>query len=210
MQSVLKLCVGLSLCVWFIGCRSASPGKPNDSSLVRVAIVKLVNASGNSMYDYLGDSLTDAAVSSMDKKFVYARIPEEETRDLYNELSAKGGVFSDARQRSHALAIDADLIMSGYFKTTPGKKGDSAAIVIHVFRGDQSAIVAKISRTAVISGAIFKDIEAIANELVKTMIEYRRSQLRQRGVKEDETAAAQKIKLTRESINLIPFIPPIF
>ncbi len=164
------------------------------------------------MDGYLGvsASLTDAAQSSMDKQFVYEPIPAEKSADLAVSLEKKDGVMEIADLRAHALAIDADLIIYGFFKTTPGKKGDTADISVTVFRADKGAAIGNLNRKALVSGAIFKDIDVMAADVVRQIAEYRKSQNAAAGKKEPGEASGEKIHLTRDSLNMLPFIPPVF
>jgi len=191
-------------------CSSVRQREVNTSSLVRVAIVKLVNASGKPMYDYLSESLTDATASSMDKKFVYSRVPSEQTSRTLEDLTEAGGIVEASRMRSQALEMDADLVICGNFRTTPGKRGDTAEIAVTVFRADTAVVVAQISRSAIISGEMFKEIDAIAAEIVSQMVEYHTSQKIATVTDDHIESSGAKIHLTRKSLNIAPFIPPIF
>lgn len=209
-NKVTHILVSTVLLAIIVSCKSGGPRKVDESSLVRVAIVKLVNASGNALYDYLSDTLTDAAQNSMDKKFVYNRLAADQTTGMFTELKEKKGELENSRLRGYALELDADLVIFGHFTSTQGKRGDSAEIVVRVFRSDKSTMIAELKKNAVISAAIFKDIDNIAAELVRRIGEYRLSQIKERGEKESAAAADQKVEFTRESINIAPFIPPVF
>jgi len=210
MRKLNWLHVLIALLMFAVGaCSSGKPRKDNEKSLVSVAIVKLVNVSKQANYDYLSESLTDATQSSMDKKFVYFRIPADQVTDLYAEAAEQGGNPSESSMRSLALKIDADLVIFGYYKTSAEKKGDSAEIVFNVLRTDKGTTIAKISRTAAISAKIFNDIESIATTVVAKIADYRAEQIKESGIQEVQKKG-EKIQFTRESLNIAPFIPPAF
>lgn len=205
----LKLCVIVALTA--VGaCSSAKNRKADEKSLVRVAIVKLVNVSKQPNYDYLSESLTDATQTSMGKKFVYYQFPAEKTVDLLAEVEKNPETAASSRLRSQALQIDADLLIYGFFTTVPGKKGEGLEITIKVFRTDKGINIASLKRNAVISSKIFTEIESIAAGVVAQIAEYRSDQIRENGEKDASPQSGEKIHFTRESINIAPFFPPAF
>ena len=195
--------------LWVSFCSTGKVRKSEEKSLVSVAIVKLLNASKQSNYDYLSESLTDATQTSMEKKFVYYHVPGDQLQGLSKELFNSAGNPDDDAVRSEALKIDADLVIYGYYTTTAAKKGDNVEIAFKVLRTDKGTVIAKISRNAAISARIFNDIENIAAAVVSKIADYRAEQIRESGIK-DEATANRKIQFTKESISIAPFIPPAF
>lgn len=193
-----------------VACNSRQERRVDESALVRVAIVKLVNVSKQPLYDYLSESVSDATQNSMDNKFIYFHVPAAATQAVFAELNGHEGMTGEARLREHALAMDADLIIFGSYKTFPGKRGDSIEILITIFRADRAEKIGQISRKTAISGTIFREIDTIAAELVARIVQYRKSQLQEQGQNEAASGSGAKIELTRDSINIAPFIPPIF
>lgn len=200
----------LTLVLLLTACSSRHERRVDESALVRVAIVKLVNVSKQPLYDYLSESVTDATQNSMEKKFIYFHVPAAATQQVSTELNGHEGMIGEARLREHALAMDADLIIFGSYTTSAGKKGDAIEIMITVFRADKAEKIGQINRKTRISGTIFSEIENIAAELVAQIVQYRKSQIEERGQAETAATTSGKIELTRESINIAPFIPPIF
>lgn len=210
MQGLLKkISIGYATCL-LIACGSGPKHKATDSSLVRVAIVKLVNVSGAPLYEYLSDSLTDATRASMQRKFRYFDLPAEETQRLFVRLNEQGGSMTPEELRTQALRIDADLVIYGKYTTSSAKKGDSAEITFSVFRTDKGMEIWQGNRQTKISGAIFKEIDLIAAQVVSEIAAYRKQQLAEQGETEMKETTGEKIELTRDSINIHPFIPPVF
>lgn len=210
MQNFLKSIRGAFVAGCLIACSSGTRRDAPENTLVRVAIVKLVNVSGAPLYEYLSDSLTEATRTSMQRKFHFYDLPPADTEKLFAHLSAHGGTIDSGELRAHALTIDADLVIYGRYTTSAAKKGDNAEIEFSVFRSDKAVEICRGNRKAVISGGIFKEIDLIAAKVVSEITAYREQQLTERGEIERKSTPDEKVELTRESINIYPFIPPVF
>lgn len=211
MQNFLNRCfiVVLVSIVCAPHCSSGQVNSLASDNLVRVAIVKLVNVSKQPAYEYLSDSLTEAGRASMRQKFSYTEIPSEGTTRIFADLEARAGVADAGSLRSHALAIDADILIYGHYNVSPGKKGDGVEIIFRIFRADQSAAIGELSRKTTISGKVFREIDALAGEVAAAIGAYRSRQMKEQGKAATE-ASGEKISLTRDSLNILPFIPPVF
>lgn len=193
-----------------LNCASGQGKSNGDTELVRVATIAFVNTTGQETHDYLGGSLADATTKSMEQIFAYNQIPTAKTTDLYGQLSKNKGILPPSDLRAAGLEIDADLLIYGDFKVTKGKKGDTIEITMNAFRSDRAEPVAAIVRRTQVSNRIFDEIDKMTAELVQGIVAYRRQQMEQSGQREAAAARGGKIELTRDSINIAPFIPPIF
>jgi hypothetical protein len=79
-----------------------------------------------------------------------------------------------------------------------------------VFRTDKSQIVATLIQQTQVSNRLFDEIDKMSAGLVAKIADYRMQLLRDSGRTDNTSAKDGKIELTRESINIAPFIPPIF
>lgn len=193
------------------GCKS-SPGvvKSDRAELVHVAVVEFTNLSSDSAQDYLRASISDATTQSMDRIFEYYRVPSTSTPALASDLKAHNGNLPASELRGHGLEIDADLIIYGAFSVTKGKKGDQVEITMRVFRTDKSVVIATLTQQAQVSNRLFDEIDKLAAGLVGKIVEYRKQLLTESGRQDKPAVSDAKIELTRDSINISPFIPPVF
>lgn len=189
---------------------SSAPGKAADSSeLVKVATITFVNTTGQESHDYLSGSITDATTKSMEQIFVYRQIPASSTVELYARMKQAANL-SASELRSAALSLDADLLIYGDFKVSKGKKGDAIEIRMHALRSDRGEVIAALNRQTNVSNRIFDDIDKMTEELVQSIVAYRKKQMAESGQRDIAIPKGAKIELTRDSINIAPFIPPIF
>lgn len=210
MEAYKKYILVLGCVVVFAHCASA-PGKTvNDAELVKVATIPFVNTTRQEAHDYLSGSLTDATTKSMEQIFLYRQVAAEKTSQLYDRLRQNNGTLPPGDLRSAGLSMDADLLIYGDFKVSKGKKGDAIEITMNAFRSDRAEPVAGIVRRTTVSNRIFDEIDKMTAELVQALVAYRRKQMAEAGLREVERAQGAKIELTRDSINIAPFIPPIF
>ena len=205
-QIIMSTCVALLL----ISCAS-TPGRESQSGeLVKVATVNFVNTSGQDAHEYLGGSLADATVRSMERIFLYRQIPAESVGALYSQLKRAQGNLPPSELRSAALSMDADLLIHGTFHVSKGKKGDAIEIRMQAFRADRGEVIVALVRQTNVSNRIFDEIDKMTAELVQSIVAYRKQQMADSGQREAASAQGARIELTRESINIAPFIPPIF
>ncbi len=210
MKSAMKLFSAAFIAIALAGCASAPDRGADNAELVRVATLNFVNTSGEESHDYLGTSLGDATVRSMQRIFVYHSIPAERTSGLYGRLKEVQGNLSPADLRSAALSMDADLLIHGDFKVSKGKKGDSIEIRMQAFRADRGEVIAALSRQTNVSNRIFDELDRMTADLVQRLVAYRQKQMADSGQRDTSASKGGKLELTRESINIAPFIPPIF
>ena len=208
MRKTMKKFAPIYVALLFFAC-SKNVKKDDHDHLVKIATVKLVNASGQPMYDYLSDSLTDATKESMNKKFVYSAIPAAKTADLYADVKKSPTKPSKSDLRNEALAIDADLVIYGSFTVSKAAKGDEVEFGVTIFRTDKAQFIETINKKTAITAELFTIIEKLSGEIVQRIEAYNNAQLKESGVAQ-KNQKDQKIELTREGMNIEPFIPPSF
>lgn len=210
MESVKKIILALGCVAFYTHCASAQGKTVNDAELVKVATIPFVNTARQEAHDYLSSSLADATTKSMEQIFLYRQVSAEKSSQLYEKLRQNNGTLPPGDLSSAGLSMDADLLIYGDFKITKGKKGDAIEITMNAFRSDRAEPVAGIVRRTTVSNRIFDEIDKMTAELVQALVAYRRKQMAEAGQREVERVPGAKIELTRESINIAPFIPPIF
>lgn len=190
---------------------SSTPGKATErSELVKVATVTFVNTTGLESHDYLSGSITDATTKTMEQIFVYHQVPVSSTAELHTRMKRAQANLAVSDLRSEALSLDADLLIYGDFKVSKGKKGDAIEIRMHALRSDRGEVIAVLNRQTNVSNRIFDDIDKMTAELVQSIVAYRQKQMAESGLRDVAPPKGAKIELTRDSINIAPFIPPIF
>lgn len=194
-----------------MGCRSSGgKGEPDRAELVHVAAVEFTNLSNDSAQDYLRASISDATTQSMDKIFEYYHIPSARTSEIASDLKANNGKLKPSELRSYGLSLDADLLIYGSFNVTKGKKNDQIEIAMTVFRTDKSEVIATLTQQTQVSNRLFDEIDKLSALLVAKIADYRKQLLRESGREDKAAGKEEKIELTRDSINIAPFIPPVF
>lgn len=210
MKKGINIILTAFVAILLSGCASAAGREAENGELVKVATINFVNTSGQESHDYLGGSLGEATVRSMGQIFVYRQIPAESTGALFGKLKQAQGTLPASDLRSAALSIDADLIIHGDFKVSKGKKGDAIEIRMQAFRTDRGEVIAALSRQTNVSNRIFDEIDKMTAELVQSIVAYRKQQMAESGQRDIAMPKGAKITLSRDSINIAPFIPPIF
>ncbi|MBS0616581.1 MAG: hypothetical protein JSR44_00205 [Spirochaetes bacterium] len=193
-----------------VGSCSSTQRGHGASNLVNVAIINLVNESNDANYAYLTESVSGAIGLAMDKIFVYERLPAEKCRTVFVELNRLRERIQPVDIQSRANEIDAELVIFGSYKIEKGRRSDSVEIKISVFRADKAETLSTISKKVQISGALFSETEKISSAIVQKIVEYRRQEMRITDQQEAFAAEERKTILSKTSLNITPFIPPIF
>jgi len=190
-------------------CRSTQHGH-GTSNLVNVAIINFVNESSDANYAYLTESVSEAIGLAMDKIFVYERLSVEKCNTLFVELDRLRDRIQPTDIQNSANQIDAELVIFGSYRIEKGRRSDSVEIKISVFRVDKAETLSAITKKVKISGALFGETEKISNAIVQKIVEYRQQEMRITDQKEALTTEESKTVLSKSSLNIAPFIPPIF
>ncbi|MBX3722083.1 MAG: hypothetical protein KF713_09610 [Turneriella sp.] len=177
------------------------------NNLVMVGYGEISNISGDPNIDYLKSSIRDAGIDYMDKIFLYNKAPEAELIAATNTFATKIPTLDD--QKNICNRIKTDVLLHSSFDVK-GTRQKTVTLQTTVFRCDEGIIVETITNSAKINNQIFEEIQKIAQSIVSAIVNYKNKVSGQTPEKNGKEGSGEKIVLSKKSLKILPFIPPVF
>jgi len=208
------LAISILWAVSFISQCASSTKRNQTSDLATLAIFNFKNLTQNKSFDYLSGSLKDAIESSLAKRFKFlsvkpAQIASSETE--YLKPPIKKSDYNVLKLEEIANATSADVVLIGSFVYTAKKKKAGAEKIemdVIIFLRDNRQIIGRDSIETKVDSKIFNVIGDIAAKAVRLIEAYAKEQSKKEG--EQMKSTDGRLSLTKQSLGITPYIPPVF
>jgi hypothetical protein len=164
------------------GVFAAEPAKPSD--LARVGIVKFINNTGSSDFEWVEQSLPDAIDTSMKARFEYERLTQEKVQAAAAKVPPGRLGYNREDAAKISTLAQADILIFGNFY--PDTEAEELVLNAVIYNAAGNKLIGRVENRTPLNAKIFKNIDVMASQIVTEIYKFALQS------DQDSTVAAKK------------------
>lgn len=164
MRKICLVFISLSLCELSI--LAADPV----NELARVGIVKFINNTGSSDFEWVEQSLPDAIDTSMKARFEYSRLDEDKVQAAAGQVPPGPTGYSREDAEKISTLSQADILIYGNF--FPDEGADELVLNAIIYNAAGKRVIGRVENRTPLNAKIFKNIDQMAAGIVSEIYRF--------------------------------------